>query len=588
MFNPRLLSKYSFLALTLILLCAGCSGPGAPADNPASPAMREAESSHMLLDYVRVVPDIENLAMDVELLRSVAAHYNVKGFLTPPNCYGCIEFVVHSFNPITRIMDVDTILKNPTNLTGYDVRGILIANNTGHDIVNADDYTKLYDDSDPKDINPFIAFETNDYQRAFNSYETDTQQVLFRLPKPMNWGGFDYAVDASWPGHCKEPYEIIDFDQDGAIAKLFDAATLSVTVHDWQDDVSEVTIDATEIMGEVISLANTSGDTWSGELVNNMLPEPGVYRVLISAYSPNAPGWWLYDYADILVSEPEYLDRITFVSDRTGNEDIFMMNPDGTDVTQLTFDTSSDISPDFSHTERKILFTSDRDAQPGPPHVECELYVYDIDSPAVEKITDECEALDPDWSPSGLAIFDSHFAECLDIILFHMAYKPVDGGPTLDVPPQSYYITDYYYPEFRGDEAKLLFTGSGIGVFIYEVDYPSWENLKQISTFGSEINGTYSPDGTKVAYSSTRENDTDIYVMDLVAEEETRLTYFPEVDVQPTWSPDGTMVAFTHYLNDMGAESDIYVVSVDGEFWYNLTKEPDYADNEPDWSGNIF
>jgi len=554
------------------------------------------QTDRYLLAYFRLYPDPENLRIDVEPLRHPAGHFNVKSFLLPPNCNGCIEFIVHSFNPTTRIMDVDVTLKNPTFLVGYDVRGILIANNTGHEMTNADDWTKLFDDSNPADINPFKAFDVDDAERKFNFYETDTRKVLFKLPKPPNWGGFDYAVDASWPGHCREPYEIVGFVQDGTIAKLFDAANLSVVVHDWQNDVTEVTIDATPIMGEVINLSSTTGDTWSGEIVNTLLPNPGVCRLLVSAYSPNNPGWWLYDYVDVVVSVPVYQDRITFTSDRNGNWDIFLVNPDGTGLEQLTIEDSNDEAPDFSPTERKIIFVSDRDAHQGAPpnNVLNELYVYDIDSGGTAKKSVVCQALYPDWSPpdmipgSSYALFITSYLECLPSDAEkYIGYIDLDTAE-VDYLPTGYltqYRTD---PEFSPDGSKVIFTEFALGNSkVHEYDFPSGDNEVTLTDFGMEFDCTYSPDGSMVAYASTRKNNTDIFTMNLDSHVETRVTDSIETDKQPAFSPDGQRIAFVSY-RDSGVYADIYVTNLTGDYFFNITNTPTSDDLSPSWSNNIF
>ncbi len=85
-----------------------------------------------------------------------------------------------------------------------------------------------------------------------------------------------------------------------------------------------------------------------------------------------------------------------------------------------------------------------------------------------------------------------------------------------------------------------------------------------------------------------RLQNTDIYVLDLVSMEETRITYFPTRDTMPTWSPDGTQIAFTHQNDDFAAKTDIYVASVDGTFTFDLTKNPEHLDTTPCWSGSVF
>jgi len=52
--------------------------------------------------------------------------------------------------------------------------------------------------------------------------------------------------------------------------------------------------------------------------------------------------------------------RIVFVSDRSGANDIWVMNSDGKDLIQLTNDPYQDIYPFFSPDGTKIAFTSGR------------------------------------------------------------------------------------------------------------------------------------------------------------------------------------------------------------------------------------
>jgi len=53
--------------------------------------------------------------------------------------------------------------------------------------------------------------------------------------------------------------------------------------------------------------------------------------------------------------------KIAFHSDRDGDEEIFVMNADGTGVTQLTDNDDGDWHPAWSPNGMKIAFESDRD-----------------------------------------------------------------------------------------------------------------------------------------------------------------------------------------------------------------------------------
>ena len=90
---------------------------------------------------------------------------------------------------------------------------------------------------------------------------------------------------------------------------------------------------------------------------------------------------------------------------------------------------------------------------------------------------------------------------------------------------------------------------------------------------------TWSPDGTKIAFTSTRDGFEEIYVMDPNGANQTNLTNDPDVDIDPTWSPDGTKIAFQSFRDPGG----IWVMEASGA---NQTPLPNslQGDASPVWS----
>jgi Tol biopolymer transport system component len=92
----------------------------------------------------------------------------------------------------------------------------------------------------------------------------------------------------------------------------------------------------------------------------------------------------------------------------------------------------------------------------------------------------------------------------------------------------------------------------------------------------------YSPDGTQIVFSSRRDDDFEIYLMNSDGSTHRRLTQSQGVDTHPSFSPDGKRIAFTS-ARDRNYE--IYTMNVDGSGVRRITNDPgrdDFACWHPD------
>ncbi|MGH7672147.1 MAG: fibronectin type III domain-containing protein [Gemmatimonadales bacterium] len=111
-------------------------------------------------------------------------------------------------------------------------------------------------------------------------------------------------------------------------------------------------------------------------------------------------------------------DRIAFASDRDGNEEIYVMNGDGSGVTRLTHDPAADGNPVWSPDGTRIAFVSLRSTY---PHI----YVMNADgSGVVQRTYGSASDYNPTWSPDGARIaFRSNFQGNEEIYVMN-----ADGG----------------------------------------------------------------------------------------------------------------------------------------------------------------
>ncbi len=125
------------------------------------------------------------------------------------------------------------------------------------------------------------------------------------------------------------------------------------------------------------------------------------------------------------------------------------------------------------------------------------------------------------------------------------------------------------------------------GIHLYVMDLATREN-KQI-TFGdyTDLYPSWSPDHTRITFSSNRGNsgNLDLFIVGANGENLERLTETSEADeTQPDWSPDGQWIAYSRRTSSPQGELNrsIFLASATGGDPRQLTEGP--HDEWPDWS----
>jgi Tol biopolymer transport system component len=129
---------------------------------------------------------------------------------------------------------------------------------------------------------------------------------------------------------------------------------------------------------------------------------------------------------------------------------------------------------------------------------------------------------------------------------------------------------------------KIAFTTNRDGndeIYLMDQDGGAPTNL---TNHPSEDSGpSISPDGRRIAFVTGRAGNYEIYVMNADGTGVTRLTDHPARDSWPVWSPDGSRISF---VSNREGNDDIFVMNADGSGQVNLSQRPATEESSHDWS----
>ena len=274
------------------------------------------------------------------------------------------------------------------------------------------------------------------------------------------------------------------------------------------------------------------------------------------------------DASPAIAAFPGANGKIAFNTNRDGNLEVYVMNPDGTNPMRLTNNPAVDFWPVWSADGMKIAFTSARDGNG-------EIYVMNADGTDPTRLTNNpASDYGPTWSPDGSKIAFITYRDGHPQVYVMNA----DGSGQTNLSNNSAAEAS---PDWSPDGTKIAFQSNREGnyeVYAMNADGSGTTRLTNVG-FNFFLFPEWSPDGMKIAFSPGSTGNQEIYVINADGSGQTNLTNNPAEDVIPAWSPDGTKIAF---MTDRDGNSEIYVMNADGSGQTNLTNNG-ANDERPDW-----
>jgi len=316
-------------------------------------------------------------------------------------------------------------------------------------------------------------------------------------------------------------------------------------------------------------------------------------------------------------------EGLVFVSDAEGNPDIrlrsFLLNK----TFSLTSNSFPDYSPSWLNGQNRLAFVSERDGNP-------EIYTLDFmpDLPLGEIPASEGDMEDAVSRETGDgfgARFDSapgkirqlHFyiadePACFEwrVMTIGAGDKPdsiaasgdttptVTGWHVVDIAPIAAPHPFAVCIIFRNDRQPFIgLAERSLSGAYYSLSSGSWyssiasyymiravvepESPARITDNGApDLFPDWSPDGSTIAFASSRSGTMDVWLMDFDGMNPRKITDGTGLNTKPVWSPDGTLIAF---VSNRSGNNDIYTIKPDGTGLSQVTNDS-ADDTDPVWA----
>jgi TolB protein len=255
---------------------------------------------------------------------------------------------------------------------------------------------------------------------------------------------------------------------------------------------------------------------------------------------------------------------ILFLSNRSGDREIYLVNRDGSELRRLTFNNIFERAARWSPDGARIAFT-------GFVNGNGDIYTMNADGSGLTRLTtDSARDDDPAWTDNGKRIvYDRGLSDNCSPCTLRIIDADGTHDRTLDVGPGN-----SINPDVHGD--RIAFANNRTGMFAIYTASVDGGRARQLTdgSLGWDSQPRWSPDGNDIAFLRNVANDAnnDLYIVHTSPPGLRQLTNTPGVtEFQAAWGPGGHELVF---FATSGGPTRISTIGADGSGQADLSTIP--------------
>ena len=264
---------------------------------------------------------------------------------------------------------------------------------------------------------------------------------------------------------------------------------------------------------------------------------------------------------------------VVFDTDRDGNWEVYIMGPDGENPVNLSNNPANDFNPAISPDGKRVAFVSNRESEQGGGQ---NIYVINADGSDLRQLTFQGGSDGPSWSLDGAMIVYSNNGD-----IYFTDAKDGSNPKQVTFTPE-----EDKEPKWSPDGSKLAWLSGKDGHYNVLISSPDGSNVYPITDNSSIYHVAWTTDG-RIFVDSWGWKDKEEFCHNCVVTQDGKDIEDAggKGEVQrflPFWNGKGQRVELVEGSLDDGPSEILLVGEIFPDIFFNMTNNPAW-DRNPDW-----